>query len=199
MLSNWCLTGYIFGKSAPILLFPHVGNDGSLYFSLFNRWFYMALRPTYRFNLDRRSGRDRRNRSKFDVIKPLISGKRELARRRSDRNVIVYFDRYSPASLWFVVIILILSVVDALLTMMLIRNGAVELNPVMAYYIDIGPQAFLAVKYTLTSLSVFILLVYGSVVLKGAQIHLRSVFPLIITAFASVVVWEIYLLVKVVF
>lgn len=159
----------------------------------------MTLRPTYRFNLDRRTGRDRRNRSKFDVIKPLISGKRENARRRNDRNVIVYFDRYSPASLWFIVIILILSVVDALLTMMLIRNGAVELNPVMAYYLNISPQVFLAVKYALTSLSVFILLVYGSVVLGGAQIHIRSVYPLIITAFASVVVWEIYLIVNVVF
>ena len=159
----------------------------------------MTLRPTYRFNLDRRSGRDRRNRSTFDVIKPLVSGKRAQARRRSDRNVVVYFDRYSPASLWFVVIILILSVVDALLTMMLIRNGAVELNPVMAYYLDIGPQVFLAVKYALTSLSVFILLVYGSVAFRGAQIHIRSVFPLIITAFVSVVVWEIYLMVKVVY
>ena len=158
----------------------------------------MTVRPTYRFNLDRRTGRDRRNRSKFNVIKPLISGKREQARRLSDRSVIVYFDRYSSASLWFVVAILILSVVDAFLTMVLIRNGAVELNPIMAYYLNIGPQAFLAVKYALTSLSVFILLVYGSVVFRGVQIHIRSVFPLIITAFASVVVWEIYLMLKVV-
>jgi hypothetical protein len=171
----------------------------SVFFYRSTGGFEMTLRPTYRFNLDRRTGRDRRNRSKFDVIKPLISGKRENARRRNDRNVIVYFDRYSPASLWFIVIILILSVVDALLTMILIRNGAVELNPVMAYYLNISPQVFLAVKYTLTSLSVFILLVYGSVVLGGAQFHIRSVYPLIITAFASVVVWEIYLIVKVVF
>jgi len=159
----------------------------------------MNLRPTYRFNLDRRSGKDRRNRPKFNVVKPLISGKREHARRSNDKSGIVYFDRYSSASLWFVVTILILSVIDAFLTVILIRNGAVELNPVMAYYLNIGPQAFLAVKYALTSLSVFILLVYGSVVLRGGQFHIRSVFPLIITAFASVVVWEIYLMVKVVF
>lgn len=129
----------------------------------------------------------------------MISGKREHARRSYDKGGIVYFDRYSSSSLWFVIAILILSVIDAFLTVMLIRNGAVELNPVMAYYLSIGPQAFLAVKYALTSLSVFILLVYGSVVLRGGQYYIRSVFPFIITAFASVVVWEIYLMVTVVF
>jgi hypothetical protein len=159
----------------------------------------MNLRPTYRFNLDRRSGKDRRNRSQFNIVKPLISGKREHSRRSHDKDGIVYFDRYSSSSLWLIVSILILSVIDAFLTMMLIRNGAVELNPVMAYYLNIGPKAFLAVKYALTSLSVFILLVYGSVVLRRGQFYIRSVFPLIITAFASVIVWEIYLMVKVVF
>jgi hypothetical protein len=159
----------------------------------------MPLGPKYRFNLDRRSGKDRRNRSTFDVIKPLISGNRELARRSNDRNRIVYFDRYSLSSLWFIITILILSVLDAFLTVILIRSGAVELNPVMAYYLNIGPQTFMIVKYALTSLSVFILLVYGSVALRGGLIKIRSFFPLIITAFASVVVWEIYLIVKVVF
>ncbi len=159
----------------------------------------MTTRPTYRINLDRRSGRDRRSRPRFSGIKPLLSGKREHARRRTDKNSMVYFDRYNPVTRWFVVSILVLSVVDAFLTVMLIRNGAVELNPVMAYYLTMGTQAFILVKYALTSLSVFILLVYSSVVLRGSRIHLRSVFPLIITAFASVVVWELYLMVRVVF
>ena len=159
----------------------------------------MTFCPKYRFNLDRRSGMDRRNRSKFDVIKTLMSGHRELARRRNDRNGIVYFDRYSSASLWFIITILVLSIIDAILTLILIRNGAVELNPVMAYYLNISPQIFMFVKYALTSLSVFILLIYGSVVLRGGLIQIRSVFPLIITVFASVVVWEIYLIIKIVF
>ena len=158
----------------------------------------MTFRPKYRINLDRRSGKDRRNRSKFEVVKTLISGHRELARRRNDRNRIVYFDRYSSTSFWLIITILILSIVDAFLTVILIRNGAVELNPVMAYYLNISPQIFMVVKYFLTSLSVFILLIYGRVALRGGLIQIRSVFPLIITVFASVVVWEIYLIVKVV-
>ena len=158
----------------------------------------MTFRPKYRVNLDRRSGKDRRNRSKSNVVKTLINGHRELARRQNDRNRVVYFDRYSSTSLWLIITILILSIVDAILTVILIRNGAVELNPVMAYYLNISPQIFMFVKYFLTSLSVFILLIYGSVALKGGLIQIRSVFPLIITVFASVVVWEIYLIVKVV-
>jgi hypothetical protein len=96
-----------------------------------------------------------------------------------------------------IVAILVLSVADAILTVNLIGLGAVEINPVMNYYLELGPHAFLAVKYVLTSLSVFILVIYSNSTLKNGRLPIRSFFPWIITALVSVVVWEIYLMIKV--
>jgi len=128
----------------------------------------LRIYPKYRFNLDRRSGKDRRSGNRFQLVKQLITGQRANARRSSDRNRVVYFDRYTPHLFRVIVAILVLSVADAILTVNLIGLGAVEINPVMNYYLTIGPHAFLAVKYGLTSLSVFILVIYSNSTLKTA-------------------------------
>ena len=157
----------------------------------------VRIYPKYRFNLDRRSGRDRRSGKRFQFVKQLITGKRANARRSSDQNRVVYFDRYKPNLFRVTVAILVLSVADAILTVNLIGLGAIEINPVMDYYLTLGPHTFLAVKYVLTSLSVFILVIYSNSTLKNGRFPIRSFFPWIITALASVVVWEIYLMIKV--
>lgn len=133
------------------------------------------------------------------VVKALTNGSRADVRRSGDRNGIVYIDRYSPALLSSIVVILLLCVADAFLTVLLIGHGAVELNPLMAYYLDISPRVFLAAKYTLTSLSVFILLIYSHVTLKNIGLHIRKIFSVIITAMATVVAWEIFLVLRIVF
>ncbi|MFZ0614654.1 MAG: DUF5658 family protein [Desulfobacterales bacterium] len=153
--------------------------------------------PKYRFNLDRRSGRERRSGQNFQFVKQLVSGQRTIARRNSDRTRIVYFDRYDPKLIRVIIAVLALSVADAVLTVRLIGLGAVEINPLMEYYLKLGPHGFLAVKYVLTSLSVFILVIYSNSGLKSGRFPIRAVFPWIITAFAAVVVWEIYLMVRV--
>lgn len=154
--------------------------------------------PKYRFNLDRRSGQDRRSGKRFQFVKQLITGQRANARRSSDQNRVVYFDRYGSDLFVVIIAILVLSVADAILTINLIRRGAVEINPIMEYYLKLGPHNFLAVKYVLTSLSVFILVIYSNSNLKNGRFPIRSVFPWIITVLMSVVVWEIYLMIKVV-
>jgi hypothetical protein len=157
----------------------------------------LRMYPKYRFNLDRRSGRDRRSGKRFQFVKQLITGQRTNTRRSSDQNRVVYFDRYRPKLFRVIVAILVLSVADAILTVNLIGLGAVEINPIMDYYLKLGPHAFLAVKYVLTSLSVFILVIYSNSTLKNGRFPIRSFFPWIITALASVVVWEIYLMIKI--
>jgi hypothetical protein len=157
----------------------------------------MTVHPKYRFNLDRRSGKDRRSSKHFQFVNQLVTGRRAGSRRFIDRRRVAYYDRYHPSLLRLVVLVLLLSVADAILTVNLIRRGAVELNPVMDFYLTVGPKAFLAVKYLLTSLSVFILVVYSNMRPKGSRLSIASLFPWIIAALASVVVWEIYLLVKI--
>ena len=152
----------------------------------------------YRFNLDRRSGKDRRNQSGMNIRSLFTGGKRETIRRKDDTHKRFYVDRYSSIFFALIVIILFLSVIDALLTLILIDNGAAEMNPIMAYYLKIGPYTFLAVKYTLTSIGVINLLIFRNIFLRIIKVYTRSLFYIIIAVFMTVVVWEFYLIFNVI-
>ena len=147
----------------------------------------------YRFNVDRRSGKNRRNQSRINIRSLLIGGRRENIRRKEDKQKIFYVDRYGPFFFAAIVIILSLSVIDALLTLFLIGNGAFELNPIMAYYIKIGPYSFLAVKYALTSIGVVSFLILRNIYLRPFKIYTGSLFYFIIAVFMTVVAWQLYL------
>lgn len=76
-----------------------------------------------------------------------LNGIRESVHRIEDRNCIDVFDRYKPSLFIAIMIVLGLSLLDALLTMILLSQGATELNPVMRYFLSHGPQVFIFVKY----------------------------------------------------
>ena len=151
----------------------------------------------YRFNLDRRSGKDRRRHGDHSVLKQLVVGQRSNVRRRQDRGKLFFLDRYETTILVGIVAILILSLTDALLTLLLIEYGAIEVNPLMAFYLKISPQVFILVKYLLTSLSVFILAVFSHIIFGRLNIRVHSLLSLIACAFLTVIVWQVYLIAKV--
>ena len=148
---------------------------------------------------DRRSLKDRRNPRQFKIKTLFVYGQRKTVRRQADRYNIFYLDRYSSTLFACIVSILLLSVIDALLTLYLVDHGAVELNPLMAYYLNTDPLVFMSIKYLLTSCSVFILLMCGNVSARKIKITINSLFSVVIAAFASIVVWELFLIYKVVY
>jgi hypothetical protein len=81
--------------------------------------------------IDRRSGTDRRKISLAAYWHGARNPRRRGGRRASDMHYPVV-DWYSPRLLIPVFTILALCVLDGLLTVMLMKNGAAELNPVMA-------------------------------------------------------------------
>ena len=91
-----------------------------------------------------------------------------------------------------------LSIFDALLTLILIDNGSSELNPVMAYFLQHGLLPFIVAKYFLTSMGVVVLLIFKNVFLTRAKIYTHSLFSAVIIAFAAVIVWEIFLIMSVI-
>jgi hypothetical protein len=121
-----------------------------------------------------------------------------MIRRREDQNNIFWADRYSQNLFAAIVLILFFSVLDGLLTLFLIGHNAEELNPIMAYYLNVSPYAFFAVKYFLTSLAVIILLLCQNVFLRTIGIYTHSLFYVIVAAFIAVVAWEVFLIFKVV-
>ena len=143
---------------------------------------------------EKRSGKDRRTH-RFPKLKYLIfAGKRAGVRREEDWDGAFYFDRYSSNIFAAIVLILLLSVLDALLTLYLIDRGSTELNPVMSHFLKYGPFVFMGAKYFLTCMGVVILLLFRNALRKRSVSHAQHLFNYIIGAFATVIVWEICLI-----
>jgi hypothetical protein len=143
---------------------------------------------------EKRSGADRRVH-RFPKLKYLLfAGRRARVRRQEDWQNTFYFDRYSSSLFAVIVAILLLSVLDALLTLHLIGKGSTELNPVMSYFLQHGPFVFMGAKYFLTCFGVIVLLLFRNAVLKRSLIHARHLFTYIIGAFSTVIVWQLYLI-----
>lgn len=115
-------------------------------------------------------------------------------RRDEDNRKSYFLDHYSLRVFGIIIGIILLSLTDALLTLHLIRNGAAEINPIMEHFLKYGPLPFLAAKYLLTTASIVLLLIYKNVHIFGTKIRAKYLFIVIFLIFASVVVWEVYLI-----
>ena len=147
---------------------------------------------------ERRSGVDRRRRTQIRWRFLIGGGRRVHGRRYEDRQRILFFDRYQQVQFSIIVGILFFSVMDALLTLYLINHGAIEINPIMAFYLDVGPYTFLFVKYALTCTGVIILLFSQNFFLKTIRVNAGILLYLVLAAFLGVLSWQIYLIRKVV-
>lgn len=153
----------------------------------------MTDNARYLFPTDRRSGKDRRSHELPELKFLFVKGARERIRRRNDRHKFFFFDRYSANLLAAILIILLFSVLDALFTLFLTGNGSEELNPVMAYFLNLNPWAFISVKYLLTCVSVTILLIFHNYYYPKINFYARNFFLYLVGAFTMVVLWELYL------
>lgn len=144
-------------------------------------------------DLERRSGKERRQNQIPFLKLILFKGKRSKLRRADDRKQITLLDRYHPSLVTLILVVLSLSLVDAFLTLTLLEKGAVEVNPVMRYYISLGPMAFVVVKYSLTVIPLVFILILNGIISERYRIGL-IMFPFCGLVFGSVVIWELYLL-----
>lgn len=102
-------------------------------------------------------------------------------------------DYYHPALLLSIILVLVLSGVDALLTLFLMDYGAVELNPVMAFFIELGSLHFVLAKYSLTAFSVFIVVIFNYYFFRHLKIFTRDLLHFFSLGFAVVIIWELVL------
>ena len=124
----------------------------------------------------------------------LFFGRRKGMRRDEDNRKSYFLDHYSLRVFGIIIGIILLSLTDALLTLHLIRNGAAEINPIMEHFLKYGPLPILAAKYLLTTASIVLLLIYKNVYIFGTKIRAKYLFIVIFLIFASVVLWELFLI-----
>ena len=146
--------------------------------------------------VERRSGKDRRAKRFGDIRWFLKTGRRRQIRRQADRRKLFLLDYYPPQLFYLLVLILFLSVVDAYLTLWLIDEGAMEINPIMAYYLSIGPNTFLAAKYLLTVAAVTIVVLMNYAIVRIIPFQFGQLLKLFAGCFAMVVAWELFLIAR---
>ena len=101
---------------------------------------------------------------------------------------------HSPKIFAAILVIIMLSVVDAYLTLHLVDQGAAELNPIMAFYLNQSPLIFFSVKYFLTCASVFMILAIKDRYFWGRRLQGKALFVFFIVILAFVVKWELLLI-----
>lgn len=125
---------------------------------------------------------------------PIISrytfygGRRKSVRREVEKKTFIYVDLYSTRLLIAVMSLLLLSCLDAYLTLELIGRGhVVEANPIMAFFLDYGPTPFTVVKFVITAVCLIILCLF-----KNVRVT-RICLPFAIKMYLLVIAYEFYL------
>jgi hypothetical protein len=80
--------------------------------------------------------------------------------RRDDDRIGSYIDWYGPWPFLASLLIIVLSFTDAFLTMILLNNGAIEMNVLMDWLIKKDVQTFAVVKIAVTGLAIIILVMH---------------------------------------
>ncbi len=139
---------------------------------------------------DERRSNDRRNRPTMpwkDLFSPL---RRARGRRAADRKG--YVDRYSKQDVALLLAIFLLNVADAFLTMIWLHRGGREANPVMDYFLALGPAAFLAQKILVVGFWLILLLVHKN--FRFAKVGLYAslaVYSLLLIIHFSIIVFGV--------
>ena len=154
----------------------------------------MGISASHTIRTERRSGIDRRKKTPTPFCKHWFTGNRSLPRRQEDRQTSQQVDRYNKKILALIVFILILSILDAVFTLILVEKGAKEINPFMAYYLNHGPMTFFCIKYLLTCASVLIVLFIKDSYIFRTKIKAKFLFFLLPVPFLLVIPWQLGLM-----
>ena len=110
---------------------------------------------------DRRILKDRRRHPTHGLSRFILRGRRSGFRRKEDQGTGGYVDRYGPELLFLLVLILGLNVLDAFLTMMILENGGLEVNPVVRAVIQLYGDRFWVWKFFTVSVPLILLCLHS--------------------------------------
>ncbi len=141
---------------------------------------------------ERRDEKDRRRHNWRTVTYCGLRGRgRRRHARREGNNY--YLDWYAPGLVLTGVGVLVLSCLDALLTLTLLNRGAYEANQFMAHLLSIGISTFVATKIAITSVGILFLLMHSHFrILKVT--NGKQVLKVLLSVYGALIVYEFVLL-----
>lgn len=142
---------------------------------------------------DRRRSADRRTHTLRALVAGNFNPRRYGPRRARDASL-ASTDRYDARWLAIAVAILLLSAVDALLTLTLLRHGALEANPVMAAFLHRFPDAFVDVKIGMTAGGVVLLVMLAKVRAFGGRLPVGYLLYAVLVAYVALIGYEVWIL-----
>jgi hypothetical protein len=120
---------------------------------------------------------------------------RRMRNRRADERCRPYFvDRFSTAVLAFILMLLIASLLDAILTIRLIDAGGGEVNPLMNHLLRHGVLPFLLGKYLLTVVGLPVLLIFKNYYLFGTRVRVGYMIPVFVALYAVLLAYQLVLM-----
>ena len=141
--------------------------------------------------IERRLGPDRRSTTLRSFLRGGFTPRRRGGRRAGEHHLPI--DWHEPYLLFLSVTILLLSVVDAFLTLTLLTAGATEANPVMAFVLSHHPQLFALIKMAFTSIGVLVLVAVARARLFRVM-KVGAVLQGLFVAYVALIAYEWWLL-----
>jgi hypothetical protein len=145
---------------------------------------------------DNRDRPDRRQKptSPWDAFR--FAGRRTRNRRAVEHKLPYFVDRFLPIILALVLMLLIATIADAILTIRLLDAGGSEANPIMGCLLNYGVQPFLLGKYLLTVVGLPLLLIYQHHYLFGTRVRVGYMIPFTLALYAVLIGYQIVLIQK---
>lgn len=147
-------------------------------------------------DMERRVQPDRREQPTGPWTAFPLAGRRMHSRRSEEHRRFYFVDRFSPSMLLFVLMLLIASMTDAVLTIQLIEVGAQEINPLMHRLLGSGVMVFLMGKYVLTAVGLPLLLIFKNHYLFGSPVRVGHLIPVIVALYAILIGYQLCLMSK---
>ena len=111
--------------------------------------------------IDRRVIRtERRRNNRKAALHSLYRNRRKHIRREIDKDSAIYVDVHEPVLFYLAITLMTLSVFDAFFTTLLLEHGSEELNPLLAFLLDMDLYVFLGVKFTITAFSILFFIMH---------------------------------------
>jgi hypothetical protein len=143
---------------------------------------------------DRRNQSDRRQKptSPWGAFPP--AGYRMRNRRVEEHRRPHFTDRFPPAVLVGVLMLVIATIVDGGLTVYILQAGGSEANPLMEKLLNHSVEAFLIGKYLLTVVGLPLLLIFRNYYLFGTQLRVGHLIPVSVALYAVLIGYQVVLI-----
>lgn len=138
--------------------------------------------------------KDRRQRPTPAFSRYTFRGRRRH-QRREEEGQDYYIDRYPLRYLFLVLGVVLLSSLDAYLTLNLLQRGGVELNPFMSFLIERNATLFMTVKFAITSICLVFLLLHKNFHIFG-RVKIAYFIYGVFSLYVLLILYETYLYVR---